>query len=313
MSIFFNMQRDEKGKEKVMDYIAGEYGGVGLNILEFVAENAVVCNTGPLDKASVVSLLTERIARNETKACAKTVAEAVIDREDLGSTVVEGMIAFPHARTEQVSRLHIGIATSREGFDFGREGKVRIVFLLVANDEFASVYLLALAGLARIVRNQVNLEAMMIAENSAQIRSIIGGSANFFRADLKAGELMRPPKALLDPETPLARVGYILEENHLDCAFVVSRDGTLLGEINDLDILRISAADAFLGDSGAGLILVRDAMQKGVPRVREADKAADAAMKMIDMRRTRLPVVDEHDRLLGEVVWSDIIGKMMKR
>ena len=82
--------------------------------------------------------------------------------------------------------------------------------------------------------------------------------------------------------------------------------------MNDLDLLRVSAADIFSGEH-AGILVARDAMQRKVPTVGKDSSIADTAMKMVDLRRSRLPVVDEEGKLLGEVLWSDLIGRMIRK
>jgi len=313
MSIFFNLRRDGEGKRKVVDYLSREYGGVGLDILEFVPENAILCSLGSMRREEIISLLAERIARVEKDASTQDITEAVIDREELGSTVVEGGIAFPHARTEKVEKLHIAVANSKEGFDFGEDGTVRLVFLLVSNDEYASHYLLALAALARIVRDPANLKRLMEASSPLEVKEVLVGSRVTRRGGSTVGDVMKTPRVLIDPETPLSKVGYVLEENELDCAFVVDDRRRLLGEINDLDLLRVTAADFFGREEHAGIMLARDAMQRNVPVLRAQETIADAAMKMVETRRNRMPVVDEENRILGEVIWTDLIGKMMAK
>ncbi len=312
MSIFFNLQRDSGGKKKVVDFLSREYGGVDIDLLDFIPDGAILLGLPSMSRKEVVRILSERIARYEKKACLDAISDAVLDREELGSTVVEGGIAFPHARTEDVSKLNIGIAVSREGFVFDSDRRVNIVFLLVSNDEYASVYLLALAALARIVRNSDNIAKLMAAAQEDDIKAVLVGPKTSVKTDLNISDVMKTPRILLDPEMPLAKVGYLLEENELDCAFVVDDQRVLLGEINDLDLLRVMAADFFTGDH-QGLLLAKDAMQRKIPKLSEEDKIADAAMRMVELRRNRLPVVDCSERIVGEVIWTDLIGKMMEK
>ncbi|MDZ7816855.1 MAG: CBS domain-containing protein [Planctomycetota bacterium] len=54
-------------------------------------------------------------------------------------------------------------------------------------------------------------------------------------------------------------------------------------------------------------------MQRKVPSLSPDHSVAEAAMQMVDQRRNRLPVVDGEGKLLGEVVWNDLIGKMLTK
>jgi len=57
--------------------------------------------------------------------------EQVVAREKITPTVVENEIAFPHARTELVDRIVLGIGRSRTGISFGPNGeRARLIFLI---------------------------------------------------------------------------------------------------------------------------------------------------------------------------------------
>ena len=312
MSIFFKMQQDDDGKKKVVDFLSREYGGVGLNVLEFIPESSILCGCEPTDKERLIEMLASRIARLEKPETENAIREAVMDRESLGSTVVEGGVAFPHARTEDVSALHIAVAVCEEGFDFLDEGKVNVVFLLVSNDEYASLYLLALAALAKVVQDRDKVSQLAGASEPSQVRKILDSSPLRMKAKMTVEEVMKWPEIVLDPERSLQKVSYALEEARIDCAFVVDEKGVLMGEINDLDLLRVTAADVFSGEHER-ILLAKDAMQRKVPTLSPEHSVAQAAMQMVDQRRNRLPVVDTTGKLLGEVVWNDLIGKMLTK
>ncbi|MDZ7816854.1 MAG: hypothetical protein U5N86_12945 [Planctomycetota bacterium] len=76
MSIFFKMQQDDDGKKKVVDFLSREYGGVGLNVLEFIPESSILCGCRPSKKEELIQLLASRIARAEKPEAEQAILEA---------------------------------------------------------------------------------------------------------------------------------------------------------------------------------------------------------------------------------------------
>lgn len=64
----------------------------------------------------------------------ETLLQMLTSRENLGSTAVGPGVAFPHGRTLAVQKLHILIARSAAGVDFGSEdgSPTRLFFMLIA-------------------------------------------------------------------------------------------------------------------------------------------------------------------------------------
>ncbi len=56
--------------------------------------------------------------------------QAVLEREDLQSTVVDSGVAFPHARSRSVRRLGAAVGLSREGINLGSVAEPRVVHLI---------------------------------------------------------------------------------------------------------------------------------------------------------------------------------------
>ena len=64
----------------------------------------------------------------------ETLLQMLTSRENLGSTAVGPGVAFPHGRTLAVQKLHILIARSVAGVDFGSEdgSPTHLFFMLIA-------------------------------------------------------------------------------------------------------------------------------------------------------------------------------------
>ena len=94
--------------------------------------------------------IVERFRESGELSKANEFFEAVMAREAQGSTVANGGVAFPHARTGLVEEILLGIGRSTQGISFGDEKSlVHLVFLLAVPQQMVSDYLICVGGLAR--------------------------------------------------------------------------------------------------------------------------------------------------------------------
>lgn len=93
---------------------------------------------------------------------AKEFFEVVMAREEKSSTVANGGVAFPHARTDLVEQLLLGIGRSSKGISFG-DGQelVRLVFLIAVPQQMVNDYLVCVGGLARRLNNEATHQALL--------------------------------------------------------------------------------------------------------------------------------------------------------
>jgi mannitol/fructose-specific phosphotransferase system IIA component (Ntr-type) len=89
---------------------------------------------------------------------------AVLARERASSTVVDHGIAFPHARTDLVKKIVLGIGRSTLGIPFEDKDKpVHLIFLIGVPQQMVQDYLVCVGTLARLVRKDQIRTALMNA------------------------------------------------------------------------------------------------------------------------------------------------------
>jgi len=95
--------------------------------------------------------------------------DAVMEREENASTVANGGVAFPHARTDLVEEMVLGIGRSVQGVPFGPEGNlVHLIFLLAVPQQMVNDYLICVGGLARRLNKDATREALLAASTPAE-------------------------------------------------------------------------------------------------------------------------------------------------
>jgi CBS domain-containing protein len=124
------------------------------------------------------------------------------------------------------------------------------------------------------------------------------------------------------PRTPLKEVARILVEQRISGLPVIDDDGTVLGVVSEADILEKERARAN-GNMVTRLLDVgdrakhdardaADAMTTPPITIRPQRSVAEAAALMLERGVNRLPVIDDHGRLVGIVTRADLVRAFVR-
>ncbi len=98
----------------------------------------------------------------------ETVAELLLDRERLGSTVVDEEAAVPHCKVPGLKSIVAAFARTTAPVPFG-DASARLFFFVLSPREQPAAHLQVLAGIARLLRNPQAREACRRAESGEQL------------------------------------------------------------------------------------------------------------------------------------------------
>jgi len=91
--------------------------------------------------------------------------EKVLAREQVHPSVVENGVAFPHARTDLVDEIVVGIGRSHAGLPFGQNGvRARLIFVIGVPERLVNDYLICVGTLARLVRDDATRSTLLHAQ-----------------------------------------------------------------------------------------------------------------------------------------------------
>jgi mannitol/fructose-specific phosphotransferase system IIA component (Ntr-type) len=91
--------------------------------------------------------------------------EQVFAREQKHSSVVEDGVVFPHARTDLVDEIVIGVGRSRAGIPFGEnQQRAHLIFVIAVPERLLSDYLVCVGTLARLVKDETIRSRLLNAE-----------------------------------------------------------------------------------------------------------------------------------------------------
>ncbi len=109
---------------------------------------------------------------------AKEFFEAVMEREGKSSTVANGGVAFPHARTDLVDQIVLGIGRSTRGVSFGEEKKVaHLIFVIAVPQQMVNDYLVCVGALARVLNREETRQALLAAATPAEFFQQLRGAS----------------------------------------------------------------------------------------------------------------------------------------
>jgi PTS system nitrogen regulatory IIA component len=140
-----------------------------MKIKDFLALSRVMTDVSASDKARLLNDLAH-LAAAELQLSPEVISNALLKREELGSTGTGGGVAIPHARLLGVSMPFGMLALLSKAIKFDAiDGKpVDVVFLLLLPSNLQHGQLNPLACAARALRNAEVLQSLRRADGRAQ-------------------------------------------------------------------------------------------------------------------------------------------------
>jgi mannitol/fructose-specific phosphotransferase system IIA component (Ntr-type) len=94
------------------------------------------------------------LAQNRKIDDAERFLKQVLAREREHPSVVENGVAFPHARTDLVDEIVVGIGRSRAGIPLGEnQQRARLIFVIGVPERLVNHYLICVGTLVRLMRD----------------------------------------------------------------------------------------------------------------------------------------------------------------
>jgi nitrogen PTS system EIIA component len=146
-----------------------------MRIIDFFEPTSIVADLAGSTGREVLTELCRPLG-TVTGVEAQFLVEALLVREQLGSTAVGDGVAIPHAKVPGLRGLVAGFGRSRAGIDFkAADAKpTRIFFALFAPANGQSLHLNALARMSRLLKAQVFRDALLDARDAAEVHRLIG-------------------------------------------------------------------------------------------------------------------------------------------
>src|ERR1051325_9152782 len=150
--------------------------GMKLPLEDLLPDQAIIPNLRATTPIAVIEELAARAYTNGWPADKPWFVGAVVERESLASTAMEGGVAFLHTRAKdkgKIARPFMEIGRSWEGIGFGApdNGPTYLFFLLGL--KYDRLHLPILGRLARALRNPATIAKLRALSSPDQVRALL--------------------------------------------------------------------------------------------------------------------------------------------
>lgn len=227
-------------------------------------------------------------------------------------------VALPHVRTDAVDKLVVSLGIARQPLDTGDSGleeAPRIVALVIAPPEAATLYLQTVAALARFFQAPDVVRRLHAAGSAGDVVAIPDFIELKIQPRLTVRALMMRNVKTVSPDASARSAVDIMIGTRQRALPVVGDANEVLGIITEWDVLRAlvrhipRVGEEFEETEDAS---VREIMTRSVLCIPEEMGLEEAANLMINKKIEHCPVVRD-SAFVGMLTRADIIRKLFAR
>jgi len=138
---------------------------MAITLADLLDEKQVILRLRSRKPANALREIVQLLANNGKIENPEKLLEQVLAREDAHPSVVEYGVVFPHARTDLVNEIVLGIGRSRAGIPFGTNGnRARLIFVIGVPQQLVNDYLICVGTLARLVKDEAIRSTLLRVE-----------------------------------------------------------------------------------------------------------------------------------------------------
>ena len=145
-----------------------------MKISDIIKKSDVYADLKSGSKRSLLQELAQKAAA-ETGINERTIFDALLERENLGTTGFGGGTALPHARLENLDKIY-GFFAKLEtpmNYDSVDNRPVDLVFMLLSPDSSGADHLTALAQISRLLKNDNTCEKLRSTYNPEELYALL--------------------------------------------------------------------------------------------------------------------------------------------
>jgi mannitol/fructose-specific phosphotransferase system IIA component (Ntr-type) len=138
---------------------------MAIALPELLDERQVILRLRSRKLPNALREIASLLAQNANINDAEAFLQEVLAREQTHPSVVENGAAFPHARTDLVDRIVIGIGRSRAGIPLGPDQqRAQLIFVIGVPERLVNDYLICVGTLVRLVKDDATRSALLHAQ-----------------------------------------------------------------------------------------------------------------------------------------------------
>src|SRR6266498_1178782 len=138
---------------------------MAIALSELLDERQVLLRLRSRKLPNALREISQLFAQNGKIDDAEIFLQQVLAREQEHPSAVENGVTFPHARTDLVDEIVIGVGRSRAGIPFGEnQQRANLIFVIGVPERLLSDYLVCVGTLARLVKDETIRSTLLNAE-----------------------------------------------------------------------------------------------------------------------------------------------------
>lgn len=300
-----------------------------LHLTTFFKPEDVLPHCGDLSYEEVVRTLATGLAKRHNLPGGDSLADEVLAREKIGTTVLMEGLSVPHARVEGLDRPYVAIATSARGIQWPGEDsdKVHIVFLILIPRESPALYLKVLHVLGTMLSDQETFNLVASMTSAGEIYRFFDSGRAYLPRYLTAADIMKREYTALRYDDTLQTCINALIAEHTSELPVVDAAGSLKGVARADNLLRACIPEHFLWMDDISSILdfepfvrvlddeystpLTTILDENCPTVSPDSPAVQIACEMMKHKSSKCYVRDG-DRLVGVVKLTEFLNKIFR-
>jgi mannitol/fructose-specific phosphotransferase system IIA component (Ntr-type) len=147
---------------------------MAIALPDLLDEQQVILRLRSRKPANAIREIVDVLADTGKIGNADAFLEQVLARERTHPSVVENGVAFPHARTDLVDEIVVGVGRSRAGIPFSQnQQRAHLIFVIGVPERLLSDYLICVGMLARLVRDEPIRSTLLNVETPREFVSAL--------------------------------------------------------------------------------------------------------------------------------------------
>jgi fructose-specific phosphotransferase system IIA component len=146
-----------------------------MNLMDLISPHCIKVPLTAMNKKEMIAELVDLLVSVKQLPHREVILDALIEREEVGSTGIGHGVALPHAKCAEVKEIFVACGISQEGIDFDAldRNPVHIFFLILAPRTAPGQHLKVMATLTRLLSKSEAREKLMQSQKPDDVYQVL--------------------------------------------------------------------------------------------------------------------------------------------
>lgn len=209
-----------------------------MQISDYIEEDSIILNVKAKTKLELLDILIDaiskkKIIKDNNLLSFDIIKKSVLEREEQVSTGLGDGYAFPHARLTGLNDIVVLIAILEDEVDYDSfDGKpVKVACLILAPLENPTLALKFISEMVKLFSEEKTQALLSSAKTSSELVNLFKKKTKNVVETITAHDIMRPPLASFNPDTPLTEITRLMSEHRINSVVITNEENQIVGQI----------------------------------------------------------------------------------